>query len=122
MTGEAVCGQFDRFACLATNKTRVVKRAVSTPSFFDFFSPPSPPDPDVSAEMTDEQVEELEERLELDYQVGEELKEKIIPRAIDWFTGKAAEMDMISDDDILDDDGDEGWDVSLLRTSKIMRN
>ena len=30
----------------------------------------------------------LEERLELDYQIGEDLKDRIVPHAVDYFTGK----------------------------------
>lgn len=55
-----------------------------TDSFFNFFSPPTPPKDD------DEDVaDDIEERLELDYSIGEDIKEKLIPRAVDWFTGEA---------------------------------
>ncbi|KIJ15775.1 hypothetical protein PAXINDRAFT_162844 [Paxillus involutus ATCC 200175] len=91
-----------------TNRTRLVRKAKPTDSFFNFFSPPTPPvDED---EIEEEELEELEEKLELDYQIGEDLKEKIIPRAIDYFTGKALEYDMLEEDDDfdgLDDDDDE---------------
>ncbi|KIJ28528.1 hypothetical protein M422DRAFT_784561 [Sphaerobolus stellatus SS14] len=43
--------------------------------------------------------EDIEERLELDYQIGEDLTERIIPRATDWFTGKALEYEDMSEDD-----------------------
>ncbi|KAG2367630.1 hypothetical protein BDR07DRAFT_1606052 [Suillus spraguei] len=65
----------------------------------------------VNEDMEDEELEELEEKLEMDYQIGEDLKEKIIPRAIDYFTGKALEYDVMDEDedgfDDLDDDEDE---------------
>ena len=32
---------------------------------------------------------DLDEKLELDYQIGEDLKERVIPRAVDWFSGRA---------------------------------
>ncbi|KAK2936353.1 Nucleosome assembly protein NAP [Fusarium oxysporum f. sp. vasinfectum] len=66
-----------------TKQTRIVKKTVPTESFFNFFSPPKAPTDD-----DDEDAEsDIEERLELDYQLGEDIKEKLIPRAIDWFTG-----------------------------------
>lgn len=69
-----------------------------TESFFNFFSPPQPPTDDDDTVATD-----IEERLELDYQLGEDIKEKLIPRAIDWFTGEALQFEELGDDM----DGDE---------------
>ncbi|KAG9014196.1 hypothetical protein FRB90_005492 [Tulasnella sp. 427] len=59
-------------------------------SFFDFFSPAAPLSVDQmeSHGMTEEQLEEHEERVDLDYQFGEELKDRIIARAIHFFTSK----------------------------------
>lgn len=60
--------------------------------------------------------EEIEAKLELDYQLGEDIKEKLIPRAIDWFTGEALQFeqgiddfdeDDFEDEDDEDDDDDE---------------
>lgn len=61
-------------------------------------------------------MDELEEKLEMDYQIGEDIKEKIIPRAIDYFTGKALEYDMMDEDeddyeDLDDEDDFEDDDV-----------
>ena len=71
---------------------------------------------------------ELEEKLEMDYQIGEDIKEKvchpvlpfmhaltqaqIIPRAVDYFTGKALEYDMLSEgsDEYEDEEDDEDGD------------
>lgn len=92
-----------------TNRTRLVRKARPTDSFFNFFSPPVPPAGE--DELDDEDLEDLEEKLETDYQIGEDLKEKIIPRAIDYFTGKALEYDMLDEEDDFDefdDDDDEG--------------
>src|SRR2546429_7762749 len=79
---------------------------VPTESFFNFFSPPKVPEDD-----EDDGVSDIEERLELDYQLGEDIKEKLIPRAIDWFTGEALAFEEIDDDgdaaDFEDDDDDE---------------
>lgn len=57
----------------------------------------------------DEVASDIEERLELDYQLGEDIKEKLIPRAIDWFTGEALAYEEFEDteDAELDDEDDE---------------
>jgi nucleosome assembly protein 1-like 1 len=86
-----------------TKQTRIVKKTVPTESFFNFFSPPKPPGDDDESVTSD-----IEERLELDYQLGEDIKEKLIPRAIDWFTGEALQFEHLEDD--LDDDGFEDED------------
>ena len=58
-------------------------------------------------------MDDIEERLEVDYQMGEIIKEKLIPRAIDWFTGEALQYEEMDDDDLEgiqydeDDDDDE---------------
>ncbi|KAI9037382.1 histone chaperone NAP1 [Aspergillus affinis] len=88
-----------------TKQTRVVKITVPTESFFNFFSPPQPPTDDDDTVTTD-----IEERLELDYQLGEDIKEKLIPRAIDWFTGEALQFEELGDDmdpDEFEDEDDE---------------
>lgn len=88
-----------------TKQTRVVKVTVPTESFFNFFSPPQPPTDDDDTVATD-----IEERLELDYQLGEDIKEKLIPRAIDWFTGEALQFEELGDDMEPDDFDDEDED------------
>jgi nucleosome assembly protein 1-like 1 len=51
-----------------------VKKVVPTDSFFSFFSPPSPPSDDDDEDDLDE---DIDEKLELDYQIGEDLKERV---------------------------------------------
>ncbi|KAI6915699.1 hypothetical protein KC355_g17886 [Hortaea werneckii] len=88
-----------------TKQTRVVKKTIPTPSFFDFFNPAKPPSDE------DEDVDDdIEAKLELDYQLGEDIKEKLIPRAIDWFTGEALQFEQGFDDfdeDEFEDEDDE---------------
>ncbi|KFY18066.1 hypothetical protein V491_04868 [Pseudogymnoascus sp. VKM F-3775] len=95
-----------------TKQTRVVKKTVPTESFFNFFSPPKAP----TDEDDDDAASDIEERLELDYQLGEDIKEKLIPRAIDWFTGEALQFEEMDDDleehDFEDDDDEEDDDLS----------
>jgi len=92
-----------------TKQTRVVKKTVPTASFFNFFSPPKPPTDE------DDATTDIEERLELDYQLGEDIKEKLIPRAIDWFTGEALQFESLDDFDegeFEDEDDEEEDDLS----------
>ena len=93
-----------------TKQTRVVKKTVPTESFFNFFDPPKAP------EGEDDDVDsDVEERLELDYQLGEDIKEKLIPRAIDWFTGEALQFEEVDEDlegDFEDEDDEEDDDLS----------
>ena len=98
--------------CLDTKQTRIVKKTIPTPSFFDFFNPAQPP-----ADDDDEEVdEELEAKLELDYQLGEDIKEKLIPRAIDWFTGEALQFEQdledFDEDEFEDEDDEDDEDDS----------
>lgn len=99
-----------------TKQTRVVKKTVPTESFFNFFDPPKAPgvDEDDAADPDD-----VEERLELDYQLGEDIKEKLIPRAIDWFTGEALQFEEVDDDleegNFEDEDDEEDDDQSEER-------
>ncbi|KAF8463607.1 hypothetical protein BDZ91DRAFT_731275 [Kalaharituber pfeilii] len=94
-----------------TKQTRVVKRTVPTESFFNFFTPPTPPTGD--EDDLDEEADEIGDRLELDYQLGEEIKEKLIPRAIDWYTGEALQYedldDQLDEGDYDEDDDEEGF-------------
>ncbi|KAG1521717.1 hypothetical protein G6F52_006488 [Rhizopus delemar] len=98
-----------------TNKTRVVKRTVPAESFFNFFNPPVLPEDD--EELDEEEAEGLDAKLEADYEMGEEFKEKVIPHAVDFFTGKALEYedyeegsDFDEDDYLSDEDEDEDDD------------
>ena len=114
---------------LATNRTRLVRKSKPTDSFFNFFSPPQPPSDDAleSGELDEEELEEIESKLEVDYQIGEDFKEKvrppcpryvlltpsltqIVPRAIDYFTGKALDYDMMEEDEEDYEDVDEDDD------------
>ncbi|KAF9416478.1 hypothetical protein BGZ94_010206 [Podila epigama] len=99
-----------------TNKTRIVKKTVPAETFFSFFSPPVPPKK-ADGEDEDEEHDEVLERLEHDFTMGEEIKDSLIPHAVDWFTGKALEgqndFDMYDDDfDYEDDEDDEDDDIN----------
>ncbi|KAK7325111.1 hypothetical protein VNO77_29195 [Canavalia gladiata] len=81
-------------------------------SFFNFFNPPQVPEDD--DDIDDDAVEELQNMMEHDYDIGSTIRDKIIPHAVSWFTGEAAQSDfedMEGEDDYDDeDDGDEDED------------
>ncbi|KAL1345107.1 nucleosome assembly protein 1;4 isoform X3 [Arachis hypogaea] len=94
-------------------------------SFFNFFNPPQvPEDLDEDDDIDDDTVEELQNLLEHDYDLGSTIRDKIIPHAVSWFTGEAAESDFeeIGDEDDDDGDGEEDEDdeeeVQSKRRSK----
>jgi nucleosome assembly protein 1-like 1 len=60
---------------LDTNRTRLVRKAKPVDSFFNFFSPPTRPSDEL--EEDSEEDLELEERINVDYTIGEDLKEKV---------------------------------------------
>lgn len=90
--------------------TRTVRREEPLESFFHFFNPPSVP----SEEEDEEALEELESRLQVDYEIGEIIKDQIIPVAADWFTGEALEYAELEDgydeDDYDDEDDDDAYE------------
>ncbi|KAF4120140.1 nucleosome assembly protein 1-like 1 [Geosmithia morbida] len=100
-----------------TKQTRIVKKSVPTESFFNFFSPPQPPKDEDEEDNEDVEIaSDIEDRLELDYQLGEDIKEKLIPRAIDWFTGEALAFEELDDDELesgeFEDEDEEDDDLS----------
>ncbi|KAI9215876.1 nucleosome assembly protein, partial [Blastocladiella britannica] len=98
-----------------TNKTRIVKREVPSDTFFNLFksrSMPAHDDDDDEEDVDDEHLDELEGAMEMEYTLGEEIKDMIIPAALEFFTGEAASLDEDLDDDEFggfgsDDDEDE---------------
>ncbi|GMM30231.1 histone chaperone [Martiniozyma asiatica (nom. inval.)] len=78
-----------------TKQVRIVEKTTHVASFFNFFNPPQLPDEEIEKEENEEEEEDddeefsIEEKLQMDYLVGELMKDKLIPRAIDCFTGDA---------------------------------
>ncbi|XP_073149448.1 nucleosome assembly protein 1;2-like [Henckelia pumila] len=78
-------------------------------SFFNFFSPPQVPEED--EDIDEDAAEELQSLMEQDYDIGSTIRDKIIPHAVSWFTGEAAdEFDDIEEDEDLDEDDEEDDD------------
>ncbi|KAF3859647.1 hypothetical protein F7725_022046 [Dissostichus mawsoni] len=76
--------------------TGTVTKTVPNDSFFNFFTPPEVPE-------TGELDEDSEAVLAADFEIGHFIRERIVPRAVLYFTGEA-----IEDDD--DDEGEEEAD------------
>lgn len=104
----------------ATKQVRTIEKITPVDSFFNFFDPPKVPTKEKTAQDDDEddqdeeqdedELQELEERLALDYSIGEQLKDKLVPRAIDWFTGAALEFEFdngLAEDEAFEDDEEE---------------
>ncbi|XP_009785383.1 nucleosome assembly protein 1-2 isoform X1 [Nicotiana tabacum] len=74
-------------------------------SFFNFFSPPQVPEDE--EDIDEDAAEELQNLMEQDYDIGSTIRDKIIPHAVSWFTGEAAEDDYAELEDDEDEDDDE---------------
>ncbi|XP_006811179.1 nucleosome assembly protein 1-like 1 isoform X2 [Saccoglossus kowalevskii] len=83
--------------------TRTVTKTVQNDSFFNFFNPPQVPE---DGEMD----EETEVVLAADFEIGHFFRERVIPKAVLYFTGEA-----IEDDDEYEEEGEE--EVILNRKS-----
>ncbi|KAL8568172.1 hypothetical protein ACOMHN_027695 [Nucella lapillus] len=86
--------------------TRTVTKTVRKSSFFNFFSPPQVPEGD----NEDDVDEETETMLATDFEVGHFIRERIVPRAVLYFTGEALDNDDYDDDDGEEEDEDGDFD------------
>ncbi|KAJ1627941.1 nucleosome assembly protein-domain-containing protein [Pavlovales sp. CCMP2436] len=89
-------------------KERVVTIDEPVDSFFSFFSPPSVPEE--GADIDDDEAEELQNALEQDYAVACIYRDKLVPNAVNWYTGEAEESDDDEDDEYGGEDDDEDDD------------
>ncbi|VDD90663.1 unnamed protein product [Enterobius vermicularis] len=82
---------------------KFVTKTVKNDSFFNFFDPIVIPEKEKGKEVTDDEYDEDRELLRADFEIGQLIRDQIIPRAVLFFTGEAA-----ADDDYMDDfEGDE---------------
>ncbi|KAK1430845.1 hypothetical protein QVD17_13890 [Tagetes erecta] len=77
-------------------------------SFFNFFNPPQIPDDE--EDIDEDTADLLQNQMEHDYDIGSTIRDKIIPHAVSWFTGEAAQNDEYEIEDEEDDDEDDGDD------------
>nr|6K00_A Chain A, Nucleosome Assembly Protein [Caenorhabditis elegans]6K00_B Chain B, Nucleosome Assembly Protein [Caenorhabditis elegans]6K02_A Chain A, Nucleosome Assembly Protein [Caenorhabditis elegans]6K02_B Chain B, Nucleosome Assembly Protein [Caenorhabditis elegans]6K09_A Chain A, Nucleosome Assembly Protein [Caenorhabditis elegans]6K09_B Chain B, Nucleosome Assembly Protein [Caenorhabditis elegans]6K0C_A Chain A, Nucleosome Assembly Protein [Caenorhabditis elegans]6K0C_B Chain B, Nucleoso len=66
------------------NAGKFLTKTVKADSFFNFFEPPKSKD----ERNEDEDDEQAEEFLELDYEMGQAIRDTIIPRAVLFYTGE----------------------------------
>ncbi|XP_049790912.1 nucleosome assembly protein 1-like 1 [Schistocerca nitens] len=78
---------------------RTVTKTIQNDSFFNFFSPPAVPD-DQDAEI-DEETRAL---LTTDFEIGHYIRERIVPRAVLYYTGEALEDEDFEEEE----EGEEG--------------
>jgi len=80
-------------------QTRIVTKTVQNDSFFNFFDPPEVP------ENEEEMDSDTEAVLSADFEIGHFFRERLIPKAVLFYTGEAIEED--SDDEEFEDDEDD---------------
>jgi len=88
---------------------RVVDKPVPKDSFFNFFKPPvMPEDPDAEVD------EDTQSLLTSDFEIGHYIRERIVPRAVLFYTGEALEdeedFEEEEEGDDEDDEDEEGED------------
>jgi len=74
-------------------QTRIVTKMVQNDSFFNFFDPPEMPE---NEEDLDDETEAL---LAVDFEIGHFFRERLIPKAVLFYTGEAIEEDSDDEDD-----------------------
>uniref|UniRef100_A0A1I7ULU5 Nucleosome assembly protein 1-like 1 n=1 Tax=Caenorhabditis tropicalis TaxID=1561998 RepID=A0A1I7ULU5_9PELO len=83
------------------NAGKFLTKTVKADSFFNFFDPPKSKD----ERNEDEDDEQAEEFLELDYELGQALRDTVIARAVLFYTGELQSDDMF---DFPGEDDEEG--------------
>ncbi|CAI9114353.1 OLC1v1015061C1 [Oldenlandia corymbosa var. corymbosa] len=94
-----------------SKNSKPITKTENCESFFNFFNPPQiPADGD---DYDEDAAEDFQNLMEQDYDIGSTIRDKIIPHAVYWFTGEAADEDDFEDEDDedeLDEEEDEGDD------------
>ncbi|KAM7292830.1 nucleosome assembly protein 1-like 1-B isoform X3 [Ixodes scapularis] len=81
---------------------RFVTKTMQRDSFFNFFSPP-----EQQGDTLDEEAQAL---LAADFEIGHVLKERVVPRAVLYFTGEAIQEDDYDEDEEDEEDEEEDDD------------
>lgn len=89
-----------------TKQTRTVAETVDANSFFNLFVDHEVPSDDKLEQMEEKEVEELQMVVEADYDIGITIRDKIIPRAVDWFLGQVDDDSDFEDYDLNDEEFD----------------
>merc|ERR1719320_1248682 len=92
---------------------RTITKQVKNDSFFNFFDPPTLPD-DPEADV-DADTQEL---LTSDFEIGHYIRERVVPRAVLFFTGEALEEEDFDEEE----DGSEGEEEGRNETIHLTVN
>jgi len=89
-------------------KAKLITKSVSRPSFFQFFQSMDAPHEDPETADAEEEME----RFEFEFEIAQDMKERIIPLAVLFLTGECVSIPSFQDFQDLDgseneDDGDE---------------
>lgn len=87
----------------AGGQVRFVTKTIKVDSFFNFFDPPEIPDND-----DEEMDEEMEDLLAVDFEIGDLFRQRIIPRAVLFYTGEALDI-MGEESSDEEDDSSDGY-------------
>jgi len=98
---------------------RTITKQVKADSFFNFFDPPAVPE-DPEAEVD----EETQAILTADFEIGHYIRERIVPRAVLYFTGEALEedSDFEEEESDMDEDDEDGSDQDPDFDPKTAKN
>lgn len=90
-----------------TKNGRVLIKKQHTDSFFNFFSPPTRTIED-GADMDEAMLDELEDVMDADYELGDCIRSDVIPRALLYYLNiaEASESDSDSDSELAEEYGD----------------
>jgi len=99
-------------------QTRVIQKTIKEDSFFNFFSPPAMPDDEESVD------EELEALLTTDFEIGQYIRERIIPKAIWYFTNEVTDIESDLEDGESDEDYSDtsDYDEEVENNENIVAN
>ncbi|CAI0419540.1 unnamed protein product [Linum tenue] len=86
-----------------SKNAKPITKIEDCPSFFTFFNTPHIPEDE--DDLDDDAAEDLQDRMEQDYNIGTTIRSKIISHAVAWYTGEAAEVDSYGHH--IDNDGDD---------------
>ena len=70
---------------------RTVQREEKCPSFFNFFAFNSI-DPEADIEELEDELEDYDEQLEMDFEVGSTFFSRLVPHAVQYYSGKSVEI------------------------------
>lgn len=87
---------------------RSITKVVQNDSFFNFFAPPVVPE-DPEAELD----EDLQALMTSDFEIGHYIRERIVPRAVLYFTGEGLEDEGDEFEDEEDDEEEENSDENI---------